>query len=118
MAKPKTKIYELLRLIREHGPVSPNRLTELSGDARQSIDIYIRQAHKAGLIHVDSYGPNPTGSNKEVKLWVFGKGDDAQRVYYAEKQHALYIEKLRERRRQQVSVERQPLDEALFGRAA
>ena len=47
MAKPKVKIYELIALIKEHGPVSPNRLTELTGDFRQSIDKYIRQAHRA-----------------------------------------------------------------------
>lgn len=79
MAKPKTKIYELLRLIREHGPVSPNRLTELSGDLRQSIDKYIREAHDSKLIHIAGFAPSPLGGNRTVKLYSFGKGVDAVR---------------------------------------
>jgi len=118
MAKPKTKIYELLRLIREHGPVSPNRLTDLSGDLRQSVDKYVREAHDAGLIHIHSYGPNPTGSNKDVKLWAFGKGVDAQRLYYRDKKQAAYIERLRAKRLQSVDCRRDSAVQAMFGEAA
>lgn len=118
MSRPKTKIYELLRLIREHGPVSPNRLTELSGDARQSINKYIRQAHQSKLIHVDSYGPNPTGCAKEVKLWAFGKGEDAKRIYHAEKKRAQYIESLRARCQQQISQQVDSFSEELLAEAA
>ncbi|WCM21391.1 hypothetical protein NDK50_08065 [Paraburkholderia bryophila] len=81
MSKPKTKIHELIDLIREHGPVSPNRLTELSGDMRQSVDKYVRQAHDKGLIHIAAFGPSPLGGNRTVKLYAYGKDVDAERVY-------------------------------------
>ncbi|MFL9904651.1 hypothetical protein PQR71_42100 [Paraburkholderia fungorum] len=79
MSKPKTKIYEIVELIRQHGPVSPNRLTNITGDIRQSIDKYVRQAHDAGLIHIAALGPSPFGGNRTVKLYAYGKGIDAQR---------------------------------------
>lgn len=80
MSKPKTKIYEIVELIRLHGPVSPNRLTELTGDFRQSVDRYIRLAHLAEMIHISGFGPNPLGINRDVKLYSFGAGVDAQKV--------------------------------------
>lgn len=79
MSKPKTKIYEIVALIEKHGPISPNALTELTGDFRQSIDRYVRLAHEAEMIHVDSFGPSPFGGNRKVKLYAVGKGIDAQR---------------------------------------
>lgn len=79
MSKPKTKIYEIVALIQRNGPVSPNRLTELTGDYRQTIDKYIRLAHMAGLVHVAEFGPSPLGGNRTVKLYAAGKGTDAQR---------------------------------------
>jgi hypothetical protein len=79
MAKPKTKINEIVALIEKHGPVSPNRLTEITGDFRQSIDKYVRQAHDAGLIHVAAFGPSPFGGNRTVKLYAAGKGVNVQR---------------------------------------
>lgn len=79
MSKAKTKIYELVELVRMHGPISPNRLTELTGDFRQSIDRYVREAHDAGLIHIAAHGPSPFGGNRTVKLYAVGKGIDAQR---------------------------------------
>jgi hypothetical protein len=84
MSKPKTKIYEILDLIRQHGPVSANRLTELTGDLRQSIDKYVRQAHDAGLIHIATFGPSPLGGNRTVKLYMVGKAVDAQRTAKAQ----------------------------------
>jgi hypothetical protein len=80
MSKPKTKIYEIVELIRLHGPVSPNRLTELTGDFRQSVDRYVRQAHLAEMIHVSGFGPNPLGINRDVKLYSIGQGVDAQKA--------------------------------------
>lgn len=80
MSKAKTKIYELVELVRQHGPISPNQLTELTGDFRQSIDRYVREAHDAGLIYVASLGPSPFGGNRTVKMYAIGKGIDAQRA--------------------------------------
>jgi hypothetical protein len=85
MAKPQRKIQEIVALIEKHGPVSPNRLTELTGDFRQSVDKYIRLAHSAGMIHVDSFGPSPLGGNRKVKLYAHGKGVDAARVLVRER---------------------------------
>lgn len=79
MSKPKTKFYEIVALIEKYGPVSPNRLTEITGDFRQSIDKYVREAHLAELIHVAAFGPSPFGGNRTVKLYAAGKGADAQR---------------------------------------
>jgi hypothetical protein len=79
MAKPHRKLHELVVLIEKHGPISPNALTDLTGDHRQSIDKYIRLAHRAGMIHVASLGPSPFGGNRTVKLYAHGKGIDAQR---------------------------------------
>jgi hypothetical protein len=85
MSKPKTKIYEIVELIRQHGPVSPNRLTEMTGDMRQSVDRYIRECHEAGLIHVEAYGPSPVIEGRTVKLWAVGIGEDAKRPRAKEK---------------------------------
>lgn len=79
MSKPKTKINEIVALIEKHGPISPNRLTEITGDFRQSIDKYIREAHDAGLIHVAAFGPSPFGGNRTVKLYAIGKGISIER---------------------------------------
>lgn len=81
MSKPAFRIDNLLDLIEKKGPISPNRLTEISGIARQTVDKYIRRAHKAELIHIASFGPSPFGGKKTVKLWTYGKGEDARRVY-------------------------------------
>lgn len=119
MSKKKWKLDALLALIEKHGPVSPNRLAELSGDMRQSIDKYVRQAHLAELIHVDSYGPNPNGNGgKDVKLWVIGRRVDAKRQYFEDKRRAKYIEGLREKRLVLVKCRRDPSVESIFGEAA
>lgn len=85
MAKPKTKINEIVALIDKYGPVSPNRLTEITGDFRQSIDKYVREAHLAEFIHVAAFGQSPFGGNRTVKLYAAGKGIDAQRPGTAKK---------------------------------
>jgi hypothetical protein len=98
MSKPTVKLFELVELIRKHGPVSPNRLTELSGDWRTSIDKYIRQAHKARLIHIAAFGPSPHGKNRTVKLYAIGEGVDAKRVYAREREHREAQQRIREKR--------------------
>lgn len=85
MCKPAFKVNNLLKIIEEKGPISPNALTDLTGDVRQSVDKYIRQAHKAKLIYVAGFGPSPFGGNSTVKLWAYGKGEDAIRVHAARK---------------------------------
>lgn len=85
MAKHFTKLPQILELIREYGPVSPNRLTELSGDMRQSVDKYIRQAHEDRMIHIAGFGPSPLGGNRTVKLYAIGEGVDAERPYVCPK---------------------------------
>jgi hypothetical protein len=109
MSKPKVKLYELVDLIEQHGPVSPNRLTELSGDFRQSVDKYIRQAHDQGLIHIAEFGPSPCGGNRTVKLYVAGKGIDAKRQYAAKKPH---VRMSRETRRSRVAARAKAAREA------
>lgn len=79
--RPKVKVAELVALVREHGPVSPNHLTELAGDFRQSIDRYIRLAHEAELIHIHSFAESPFGGNRTIKMYAIGKGIDAARPY-------------------------------------
>lgn len=118
MAKPKVKIFELVELIRVHGPVSPNRLTELSGDWRQSVDQYIRKAHSAGLIHIAGFGPSPFGGNRTVKLYAAGRGVDAKRPYARELHHEQAIQKIREKRGVLVKCRRDSMTEAFFGAAA
>ena len=105
MARHHTKIPELLALIREHGPVSPNRLTELTGDFRQSIDKYIRQAHEDELIHVAAFEPSPLGGNRTVKLYAIGAGKDAQRPYVHQKHQKRAAEK---RKQEPVKVTAEP----------
>ncbi|CAG4889438.1 hypothetical protein [Paraburkholderia gardini] len=118
MSKPKTKIYEIVALIREHGPVSPNRLTELTGDFRQSVDKYIRQAHDMGLIHIADFGPSPLGGNRTVKLYAYGKGIDAKRVYAIDRARQKTIEKIRAKRTALNRPHRDTYVEALFGAVA
>jgi len=118
MSKPKVKLYELVELIRLHGPISANRLTELTGDWRQSIDWYIRQAHDAELIHIFDFGPSPHGGNRTVKLYVIGKGIDAKRVYASDRERLAAQQKIREKRAVLVKCQRDPIDEALFGAVA
>lgn len=117
MAKPKTKIYEIVALIEKHGPISPNALTDMTGDFRQSVDKYIRLAHKANLIHIDSFGPSPLGGNRTVKLYACGKGIDAERVYYRDRKHAESGEKIRAKRSSLTKCRRDPMVTALFGAA-
>lgn len=117
MAKQKTKIYEIVALIEKHGPISPNALTDMTGDYRQSVDKYIRQAHKANLIHIDSFGPSPLGGNRTVKLYACGKGIDAKRIYYKDRKQAESIEKIHEKHSSLSKFRRDPLISALFGAA-
>jgi predicted HTH transcriptional regulator len=56
MAKPQKKIFQIVALIEANGPISANRLTEITDDWRQTIDMYIRKAHKLGLIHIADFG--------------------------------------------------------------
>lgn len=79
MAKPHKKIYELVGLIEKHGPISPNALTDMTGDHRQSIDKYIRLAHQAEMIHIARFAPSPFGGKRTVKEYAYGKGVDAYR---------------------------------------
>jgi hypothetical protein len=85
--KAPTKAAELLNLIRIHGPVSPNRLVDITGDHRQSLDRYIRECHEANLIHVAAYGPSPTTEGRTVKLWAIGPGEDAKRPRVKQKRY-------------------------------
>jgi hypothetical protein len=81
MSNPAFRVNDLLRIIEEQGPLSPNALTDISGVARQTVDKYIRRSHAADLIHIAGFGPSPFGGKKTVKLWAYGKGEDVKRVY-------------------------------------
>ena len=119
MAKPKFKIYELVALIELHAPISPNRLTDITGDHRQSIDQYIRQARNAGLIHISGYEASPYGGNRTVKLYSPGKGIDAERVYAKDRRQAETIAKIQEKHaRLAKCARRDPFIEAMYGSAA
>jgi hypothetical protein len=117
MAKPEVKIYEIVALIEKHGPISPNRLTEITGDWRQTIDAYIRKAHARKMIHISGFGPSPFGTNREVKLYKAGKGVDAKRLTYRERRREQSIERIRQKRTALNKCQRDPLDAALFGAA-
>lgn len=118
MAKPQRKIFDIVALIEKHEPVSPNRLTEITGDWRQTIDMYIRKAHQSGLIHIAGYEPSPFGPGyTDVKLWAHGKGVDAKRVTFREKRRMKTVEKIRAKRAL-IDAHRDPLVEAFFGAAA
>lgn len=127
MARERFRLQQTIDLIREHGPISPNALTELTGDWRSCIDHYIRLAHEAGLIHIAAFGPSPFGGNRTVKLWAYGPGEDAKRPKVPQKRYPKRHKgtpKSREalqaieRRSAAVAARRDPMIEALFGSPA
>ena len=129
MPRPRHKVAELVELIRQHGPISPNALTKLTGDWRQSVDWYIRQAREADLIHIGGYELDTSrGENRTVKLYVFGPGVDAVRPKQPKKAYqrplkgtpmSVAVVQAREKRaRRTVDVHRDPLVAALFGACA
>jgi len=87
MRRLATKFARTLDLIRDQGPISANALVDLTGDWRQTIDCYIREARAAGLLHIAGFGPSPFGGRRTVKLWAFGAGVDAKRPYVQPKPH-------------------------------
>jgi hypothetical protein len=118
MAKPQKKIFQIVALIEANGPVSANRLTEITDDWRQTIDMYIRKAHKLGLIHIADFGPSPYGAGYgDVKLWAAGKGIDAKRVCFRQKRQIRTVERIRAKR-QMIDAHPDPLAQAFFGQAA
>jgi predicted ArsR family transcriptional regulator len=119
------RMSELLRLIAKHGPVSKNRLAEISGVVRQNVDKYMRRLHEQKLVHIDSFDRNPDRENYMVALYVSGPGDDAVRERKPKKRykrdasgrrcipiHERYVSK------STVVVRRDPFIAAFFGEAA
>jgi hypothetical protein len=116
---------ELLRLIAKHGPVSKNRLNEISSMVRQDVDKYVRRLHEQKLIHIDSFTDSPVRENYTVPLFVAGPGEDAKRERKPKKRykrdangrrcipiHERYVAKTT------IVVRRDPFVAALFGEAA
>jgi biotin operon repressor len=79
LPRPTPRMQAVLDLIMEHGPISPNDLTDKDGLCRADIDAYIRELRKDGLIHIHSYDPSPCRDGYTVKLYVAGPGEDAKR---------------------------------------
>jgi hypothetical protein len=119
---------EVLAMISEHGPVSPNRLTELGLACRQDIDYYIRELKRDKLIYIAEFDASPCRDGRTVKLYAAGNLPDAKRPKPPRKPYkrkptehaddiANAIRNRAERRRQEIErvPERDFLTAALFG---
>jgi len=53
-------------------------LMEISGLSRESVEHWVRQMRKAGVIHVERYEADERGRYC-VPMFRFGKGEDAER---------------------------------------
>jgi hypothetical protein len=70
---------EVLAMIAEHAPVSPNKLAEIGIACRQDIDYYIRELKRDKLIHIAAYETSPCRDGYTVKLYATGNLADAKR---------------------------------------
>jgi DNA-binding CsgD family transcriptional regulator len=66
---------QIINIIHGHGPISAADIGDQIGRSREYVDVYIRQARKLNLAHVDILASRDL--RHSVKLFVFGPGEDS-----------------------------------------
>jgi DNA-binding Lrp family transcriptional regulator len=116
-----TALGQLLAALQEHGPMTTRQMQEKMHLHASAVQHRVSSARAAGLIHVSGYSVEGSNKTYSKRLWAVGSAPDVS------SSARRYRENLGERRRMAEKLElakreirpfRDPLTEALFGRAA